>query len=260
MDDRGLSMAKGLSRVAAILALGFALMSAPAVQAVKSSQAPRRVHVEVVLDVAPDGKVESVRIQNDRLHPTLAARVTDVARGWRFEPIVRNGQAVGGSTTADVRVCVLPADDRLQIAVNYLGHGPGAKWAIPPSMLNGSSVQALERQGTHSVVVSYRYRVQADGTGALESAWVAPELERHFRGAALTKHMSKWVESSRFRPETVDGAAVSTLMESRLELAWARDPREFERANRADVEKACDADDNQRSVAIDSPFHLETGS
>lgn len=252
-------MARGWSRAAAVLAVGFAL-SAPAVHAVKSSKAPRRVHVEVVLDIAPDGEVQSIRIQNDRLHPTLAARVADVARGWRFEPIVREGKAVGGSTTADVQVCVLPADERLQIAVIYLGHGPGAQWAAPPSLLNGSKVLALERQGAHSAVVSYRYRVQADGSGTLESArLVDPDLERHFNGPVLTKQMAKWVDASRFHPETIDGAAVSTLMEGRLELAWARDPEDVERANRASAQKACDIDENQRSVAVDSPFHLEGG-
>ncbi len=64
------------------------------------------------IDIAPDGSVEAVTLdQQDRISEGVARFVHSSVMGWAFEPVVRDGRAVGARTPLLLRLVGKPLED-----------------------------------------------------------------------------------------------------------------------------------------------------
>ena len=219
---------------------------------------PVLVLTEAAIDVDAAGHVSSVEIGDSKLPASLRERAAQVARQWRFQPVLRDGRAVGGRTYARMHVCLVPDGEDLRVAVDYLGNGPGitrprspAPPLLPMSELIGRGIGGLEGKR--------RYRIGADGHATVESATLDdPQLQKRY-GDVWLRQQRKWVGETRYKPELVDGVAVSTVLEEDFDITWQPRVRNYTdaMAQLAKQSRACKQAagfEASPPVAVDSPF------
>ena len=96
-----------MGSVAGLLLTGWLLVAAGAGAAPASvrNQIESSLLVTGTVDIEPDGSVSKVAIEReDRLPPGVVSFVRDAGLQWRFEPVVRDGQAVRARAPMSVRV------------------------------------------------------------------------------------------------------------------------------------------------------------
>lgn len=98
--------------------LSAALLCAGANVAEVQARAPAEVLARAQLsllvkgriDVEPDGRVSAIRVDDEAEYSEAVMRIVrDTVRGWEFEPIIQQGQAVAFTTPMSLRLVAKPA-------------------------------------------------------------------------------------------------------------------------------------------------------
>jgi hypothetical protein len=114
----------------------------------------------------------------------------------------------------------------------------------------------LERRGVGSKW-AVDYTVRADGTGKVDAmkltAGGGGRSDGNFR-----KAISEWIEGMQFQPEMLDGQPIDTRLQAKVDFVLDSAPRSARDRENAGSD-ACKVaiaarDDDDRTVAIDSPF------
>lgn len=253
-----------ISRWPALAAVAAVLAGAPAAATAQAAK-PVLIDTQAALEIDAAGRVAAVETGPD-LPPLLRERTVEAIRAWRFVPVQQHGRAVGGTTYANVQLCLVPAGEGFSVGVDMTGNGPGTLKdrgppapPIPPGILSAAK-DGLTFEGR------IRYRVEPDGRARLESAELAdPALQRRY-GTGWRRAVKTWLVARRDRPERIDGVPTATTLEMpvRFELAGERSAQairremaryEAEYAQRAEACRAAAAPPGSApAVALDSAF------
>ena len=228
------------------------LCLAPVVAA--APDAPKLVFIQTEsrIDIDAEGNVTAVRT-TPQLPPEIQAIVESNLRKLRYAAPVKDGHAVSGVTDAQQDACAAPVDGRYVFAVKYRGNGP----AMDHTRLPAYPVD-LERRGVGSKW-TVDYTVRADGTGKVDAMKLTDGGGGRSDGT-FRKAISDWLEGMQFQPEMLDGQAIDTRLQTKVEFVLDSAPRTAREREHA-VNDACKValathDDDDRAVAIDSPFKL----
>jgi hypothetical protein len=125
-------------------------------------------------------------------------------RKLRFEPALRDGHVVPGVTYARQEACAVPTGGSYNLAVRFLGNGPG--------ILHGGPTTIRFPLGAHqagaSAQVKLTYVVQPDGKVVVESADLVSKRGPNARDFVTAAR--DWLESQRSEAEQLDGQPVAT--------------------------------------------------
>lgn len=246
-----------MSRFAWLVAVFLFCMEVRAVE--PAATGPTVVFAQVALDVDATGRV--VKAEPDaQLAPVLQEPARKVAMGWRFAPITERGQAVAGTTYANMRLCLMPDGDGFNVVADLAGNGPGnvpgQRTPLLPPPPKGL------RDGVE-VSGKVRYQVMPDGRATLQSAELSDPSQQARDGTTWRRHVSQWLSKRRFMPEVVDGKPVATLVDLPLTfelhrtgsvLEAQRKVAEKHVEHRRQVCRATAEEDRNRAVAVDSRF------
>ena len=226
----------------------------------QESQGAALTYATARLEVDATGKVAVAELIGKKPHPILAERAEAVARAWRFQPVLRDGKPVGGTTYANMHICVVPDGEGMRVAIDFAGNGPDSEWG----RRKGSSelpIGSMVGAGIFGLSGKVQYRVGADGRAKLESATLSdPKLQSRY-GVSWWRELNNLVKESRFKPEMVDGVPVATRVETVYELRWLKsDDKKAAQAMNSEVIAESNACRSLREngvkaeVALDSPF------
>lgn len=234
-----------------------ALDAAPVVAKEPGAAAARLFSTHARLAVDATGAVTAVE-PDAALSSVVQDAIRTTAMGWRFEPALKHGRAVGGVTHASVRGCLAEIGDGLRMQFSLRGTGPravsGPSTPGPPtSLARANDVKRFE----------LTYRVDADGRGTLTQ--LQQIAGRPSSLAAFRRQVDAWMSQRRFAAEELDGTPVATRMTTELSYASGGSIEEVMRkmpevAAIRREERECavalrtDSAHPQATVALDSPF------
>ena|SRR6056297_231851 len=142
----------------------------------------------------------------DATHPVLI----DPLQGWvlqqTFEPAVANGQPAPSTTSAHISYALVDAEDGYALVVRHYDNGPRVIEVVSPQYPGSAA-----RTGREGWV---RIQLTVDATGTVSNPTVMESSHKTFERAAM-KAIRHW----RFKPETVNGVAVSTEVTQTIEFA-----------------------------------------
>jgi hypothetical protein len=230
--------------------------------AADSTGKPLLLHMQAALDIDRTGHVTAITYVDDgKIPDAIRQRGEQVARGWKFLPPVKEGQAVSGRTYVGMQACIVPRADSIDFSIVYARNGPASFYRAPkkprPSAL---PIARLVDQGVNSLRGKIVYVVSVDGKAQLESATLDdPKLQEQY-GRPWRVEQRELLKSFRFRAELIDGTPTATRVETIAELEWFR--AEDRKAAAAEMQArheqsdACKAlrNDNGRQIASNSPF------
>ena len=214
------------------------------------------------LTVDADGQVRSIE-PDPALSQAVQQLIRQSALGWRFEPALLAGKAVGGVTHANLRACAAAVDGDLRMQVALVGTGPRQVGPARP----GPMVSALKAGEMARFKVTYR--VDPSGAATLE------DVEQLEGRRSLLKSMRRstdgWMAGQRFIPEQLDSQAVATRMSTEISMASGYSMDEIKKrlpevraiaAQEQDCASALKsgATPSATPVALDSPFRMRAGS
>ena len=222
----------------------------------------RMFMTQAQLTVDADGRVQSVE-PDPALAPVVQQLIRQSAEGWRFEPALLAGKAVGGVTHATLRGCAVAVEGDLRMQVVLVGTGPRqiGKTSVVP-MVSTLKVGEMAR-------FKVTYRVDPSGAATLE------DVEQVEGRRSLLKPMrrsaDRWIASQRFAPEQLDSRPVATRMTTELSMAAGYSIDELKKRmpeTRAIAAQARDcatalkagASPDASPIALDSPFRMRAGS
>ncbi len=253
-----------MNRSRAVLAIPLAclwLFTTP-LKAGEVEQQPVLVHLQAGLDVDREGHVSGVTFVDDEKVPDSVRRDAErIARTWRFQPPSSAGKPVSGRTYAGIQACLVPTQVGIAYSFAFAGNGPASTYqqARKPHGV-AMPVAKLLREGVSRLRGKVVYVVAPDGTATVEKAVLDdPKLQARY-GDLWLRDQRAFFKNYRYRPELVDGVAMSTRLETVWEQVW------FEQGKSRDVDARLQAEaersdacrnlrgDQNRQIASDSVF------
>jgi outer membrane biosynthesis protein TonB len=233
--------------LAGALAVAFTAMLAPAAAAPPADAKLLLVQTESRVEVDAQGNVTAVKT-TPQLPADIEAIVDGNLRKLRFEPPMKDGKAVAGVTYAVQDACAAPVDGKYAFAVKYRGNGPSmARSAHPPLYPRGPMMRGIQAEW------NVEYTVGADGKGSVAGL----KLLSGGGGrddAEFRKVLKDWIANMPFQPEQLDGQPVATRMSTKVSFVLDNKRRDVKASNEACQLALQARDDDDRAVAIDSPF------
>lgn len=205
--------------------------------------------------VSAAGEVTGVE-PDASLSPALQKLVRDEVSKYRFEPPMRAGKPVHGTTYVNLGGCAVPDGEDFRVSLAYKGAGPRLAGGtfVPPKYPERAYRMELEADA----VVTYS--VQPDGSARLE----AVRYEQSGRSMeTFDKTLRDWVATFRYEPEMLAGQPVATKLEVPVDfkLGWSdvrSDARRIEQQRLSSPECTAaasqEAQDQLEAVALDSLF------
>ncbi len=229
---------------------------APVVAAAPGAPKLVFIQTESRIDIDAQGNVTAIST-TPQLPPEIAAVVEGNLRKLRYAAPIKDGHPVSGVTYAQQDACAAPVDGRYVFAVKYRGNGP----AMDHSRYPVYPVDQMRRGVGAKWTVEYT--VRADGTGKVDAmklvaGGVGGRGDGNFR-----KAISDWIEGMPFQPEMLDGQPIDTRLQTKVDFLI--DPPRSVRERAHGGNEACKVaiearDDDDRAVAIDSPFKLDVAA
>lgn len=109
-----------------VVALALFASLAGAVEAASplAKEIERSMLITGSVDIEPDGSVSSHRLDNrEQLPSGVAAFVDKAIAGWRFEPILVEGQPVAAQTKMSVRLVAQPVESSFRVSIRAVDFG-----------------------------------------------------------------------------------------------------------------------------------------
>lgn len=191
-----------------------------------------------MLEVGPDGAVHDYTLETE-LDPNVAALVDRTVRGWRFEPVLVNGQPVIAVTRMRLELEALPRGDEYALRVADVSLGSPNPADLPPPPYPRSALDA-------HVGAKVTMLLQVDADGRVRDV--------HIEQVSLSERMGKRDElfRQRFADASREAALgwtydMGELIDGEPVAARFRVPVEFgmRRAN----------DWSERQAYVPGPYH-----
>jgi len=213
-----------------LLAAVAMLISGAAIPGVAQGS-DRHFVIDTEITVASEGEITEVLFQGAGLPAAIESAALASIRGMRFEPVRVDGRAASVTTPMSFSVCLSERQDRLQLALEPLSHGPRMVQPSPRFRLPRAVFNRIK--GGSRLEMLLGIEVDASGSARLESL----EVDRDLGGARrqLEADLGRWIQSLTFLTEQVDGQAVASRLEWPM---WVSVSASAPRVRRSDAESS----------------------
>jgi hypothetical protein len=187
---------------------------------IAAGAAPKRdivaFNASVRVEVDAAGKPVKVEAPAD-LPEAIRGFIEKRVASWQYTPAKQDGVLASAVTYVRVGTCAVPVAEGYRLGLDFKGNGPAiidaGPWFIPPPNYPQDAVRA----GVDGVFI-VSFAIQADGSTRVIA--IEPTAETGARYAkSFRKALTQWIEGLQYRPEQVNGMAVSTTMRFPVEFS-----------------------------------------